>query len=129
MSPMKITFSSKGNWDKTTKLLERTSKQSVKLDVLRQYGELGVQALMNATPKDTGETSESWYYTIKNQNDKYSIVFNNRHVVNGVPIAIILQYGHVTRNGGWVEGRDYINPALRPIFDGMAKKVWREAIE
>lgn len=125
---MKITVTSKGNWEKTTKLLERTSKQSVKLDVLRQYGELGVQALMNATPKDTGETSQSWYYTIKNQNGKYSIVFNNRHVVNGVPIAIILQYGHATRNGGWVEGRDYINPALRPIFDGMADKVWREAI-
>lgn len=126
---MKITVSSKGNWDKTTKLLERTSKRSIKLDVLREYGELGVQALMNATPKDTGETSESWYYTIKNQNGKYSIVFNNRNVVNGVPIAIILQYGHATRNGGWVEGRDYINPALRPIFDGMANKVWREAIE
>ena len=125
---MKITVTSKGNWEKTTKLLERTSKQSVKLDVLRQYGELGVQALMNATPKDTGETSQSWYYTIKNQNGKYSIVFNNRNVVNGVPIAIILQYGHATRNGGWVEGRDYINPALRPIFDGMADKVWREAI-
>ena len=98
------------------------------MDVLRQYGELGVQALMNSTPRDTGETAESWYYTIKNQNDRYSIVFNNRHVVNGVPIAIILQYGHATRHGGWVEGRDYINPALRPIFDGMAKKVWREAI-
>ena len=126
---MKVSVKSKGNWEKTTKLLERTSKQSVKMDVLRQYGELGVQALMNATPKDTCETATSWYYTIKNQNGKYSIVFKNRNIVDGVPIAIILQYGHATRNGGWVEGRDYINPALRPIFDGMAKKVWREAIE
>lgn len=126
---MKVSVKSKGNWEKTTKLLERTSKQSVKMDVLREYGELGVQALSTATPKDTGETASSWYYTIKNQNGKYSIVFNNRNVVDGVPIAIILQYGHATRNEGWVEGRDYINPALRPIFDGMAKKVWREAIE
>ena len=126
---MKVSVKSKGNWEKTTKLLERTSKQSVKMDALREYGELGVQALSTATPKDTGETASSWYYTIKNQNGKYSIVFNNRNVVDGVPIAIILQYGHATRNEGWVEGRDYINPALRPIFDGMAKKVWREAIE
>lgn len=126
---MKVSVKSKGNWEKTTKLLERTSKQSVKMDVLREYGELGVQALSTATPKDTGETASSWYYTIKIQNGKYSIVFNNRNVVDGVPIAIILQYGHATRNDGWVEGRDYINPALRPIFDGMAKKVWREAIE
>lgn len=126
---MKISVKSKGNWEKTTKLLERTSKDSVKIDVLRQYGELGVQSLTQYTPKDTGETAESWYYTIENQNDKYKIVFKNRNIVDGVPIAIILQYGHVTRTGGWVEGRDYINPALRPIFDGMATKVWREAIK
>lgn len=126
---MKVSVKSKGNWEKTTKLLERTSKQSVKMDVLRDYGELGVQALMTATPKDTGETATSWYYTIKIQNGKYSIVFNNRNVVDGVPIAIILQYGHATRNGGWVEGRDYINPALRPIFDGMANKAWKEATQ
>lgn len=126
---MKISVKSKGDWEKTTKLLERTSKNSVDLNVLRQYGELGVQSLSQYTPKDTGETAEAWYYTIENQNDKYKIVFKNRNIVDGVPIAIILQYGHVTRNGGWVEGRDYINPALRPIFDGMATKVWREAIK
>jgi len=126
---MKISVKSKGDWEKTTKLLERTSKNSVDLNVLRQYGELGVQSLSQYTPKDTGETAEAWYYTIENQNDKYKIVFKNRNIVDGVPIAIILQYGHVTRNGGWVEGRDYINPALHPIFDGMATKVWREAIK
>lgn len=126
---MKISVSSKGNWEKTTKLLERTSKQSIKLDVLRQYGELGVQSLAINTPVDTGETATSWYYTISNQNGKWKISFMNRNIVNGVPIAIILQYGHATRNGGWVEGRDYINPALRPIFDGMANKAWKEAIE
>ncbi|MBO7452020.1 MAG: HK97 gp10 family phage protein [Clostridiales bacterium] len=126
---MNISVKSKGNWEKTTKLLERTSKDSVKIDVLRQYGELGVQSLAQYTPKDTGETATAWYYTIENQNDKYKIVFKNRNIVDGVPIAIILQYGHVTRTGGWVEGRDYINPALRPIFDGMATKVWKEAIK
>lgn len=126
---MKISVSSKGNWEKTTKLLERTSKQSIKMDVLRQYGELGVQSLSINTPVDTGETATSWYYTISNQNGKWKISFMNRNIVNGVPIAIILQYGHATRNGGWVEGRDYINPALRPIFDGMANKAWKEAIE
>lgn len=126
---MKISVTSKGNWFKTTKLLERTSTRSVNMDVLIHYGELGVQALSNDTPKDTGLTAASWYYEIKNQNGKYSIVFHNANVVDGVPIAIILQYGHATRNGGWVSGRNYINPALRPIFDGMAEKVWREAIE
>lgn len=126
---MGISVSSKGNWEKTTKLLERTSKQSIKLDILRQYGELGVQSLSINTPVDTGETATSWYYTISNQNGKWKISFMNRNIVNGVPIAIILQYGHATRNGGWVEGRDYINPALRPIFDGMANKAWKEAIE
>lgn len=125
---MKISVSSKGKWEKTTKLLERTAKDSVKLSVLRQYGELGVQSLSQYTPKETGETADAWYYTIENQNEKYKIVFKNHNIVNGVPIAIILQYGHVTRNGGWVEGRDYINPALRPIFDDMANKVWKEAI-
>lgn len=127
---MGIYFASKGGWEKTTKLLERTAKNSVDLNVLRQYGELGVQRLETYTPRDTGETATSWYYEItKNQNGKYTITFKNRHKVKGVLIAIILQYGHATRTGGWVEGRDYINPALRPIFDNMANKVWKEAIK
>lgn len=127
---MGIYFSTSGDWSKTEKLLKRTAKDSVDLNVLRQYGELGIQRLTYYTPKETGETAESWYYEIsRNQNNKYAITFKNRNRVNGVPIAIILQYGHATRNGGWVEGRDYINPALRPIFDNMADKVWKEAIK
>ncbi len=127
---MGIYFSTSGKWSKTEKLLKRTAKNSVDLNVLRQYGELGIQRLASYTPKETGETAESWYYEIsRNQNNKYTITFKNRNRVNGVPIAIILQYGHATRNGGWVEGRDYINPALRPIFDNMADKVWKEAIK
>ena len=127
---MGIYFSTSGNWSKTEKLLKRTAKDSVDLNVLRQYGELGIQRLASYTPRETGETAEAWYYEIsRNQNNKYTITFKNRNRVNGVPIAIILQYGHATRNGGWVEGRDYINPALRPIFDNMADKVWKEAIK
>ena len=127
---MGIYFSTSGKWSKTEKLLKRTAKNSVDLNVLRQYGELGIQRLASYTPRETGETAEAWYYEIsRNQNNKYTITFKNRNRVNGVPIAIILQYGHATRNGGWVEGRDYINPALRPIFDNMADKVWKEAIK
>ena len=127
---MGIYFSTSGDWSKTEKLLKRTAKDSVDLNVLRQYGELGIQRLASYTPRETGETAEAWYYEIsRNQNNKYTITFKNRNRVNGVPIAIILQYGHATRNGGWVEGRDYINPALRPIFDNMADKVWKEAIK
>ena len=130
MSFMGIYFSTSGDWSKTEKLLKRTAKDSVDLNVLRQYGELGIQRLASYTPRETGETAEAWYYEIsRNQNNKYTITFKNRNRVNGVPIAIILQYGHATRNGGWVEGRDYINPALRPIFDNMADKVWKEAIK
>lgn len=125
---MKISVNSKGNWESTKKLLERTSKESVDLSILKKYGELGVQSLALNTPMDTGLTANSWYYTITNQNGRYKISFMNRNIVNGVPIAIILQYGHGTRNGGWVEGRDYINPSLAPIFDSMADKAWKEAI-
>lgn len=125
---MKISVNSKGNWESTKKLLERTSKESVDLSILKKYGELGVQSLALNTPMDTGLTANSWYYTITNQNGRYKISFMNRNIVNGVPIAIILQYGHGTRNGGWVEGRDYINPSLAPIFDNMADKAWKEAI-
>lgn len=125
---MGISFTSKGNWEKTNKLLERTSKYKIKESLLKFYGERGVEALRSATPKDTGKTADGWYYTIRNQNGKVSLVFNNRNVVNGVPIAIILQYGHATRNGGWVEGLDYINPALRPVFNALAIEAWKEAI-
>lgn len=89
---------------------------------------MGVALLRDATPVDTGETASSWYYKIKNQNGYASITFYNSNVVNYVPIAIILQYGHATRNGGWVEGRDYINPALQITFDSMANEAWKEAM-
>ena len=83
-------------------------------------------ALASATPVDTGLTASSWYYEISNKNGSAMISFHNSNIQNGVPIAIILQYGHGTRNGGWVEGRDYINPAIRPIFDRIADDAWKE---
>ena len=120
-----ITFRQKGDFSKLTRFLER-AKEAIKLGDLDKYGREGVAALASATPKDTGKTAESWYYEITNQNGVASINFNNSNVTNGVPIAIILFYGHGTRNGGYVEGRDYINPAIQPIFDKIAKNAWEE---
>ena len=120
-----ITFRQKGDFSKLTRFLER-AKEAVKLGDLDKYGREGVAALSSATPIDSGKTAESWYYEIKNQNGSVSINFLNSNVNKGVPIAVILQYGHGTRNGGWVQGRHYINPAIRPIFDKIAESAWRE---
>ena len=123
-----IRFTQKGNFSKTTKYL-KTVKVSVTKDLLERYGRMGVEALSKATPVDTGLTAASWYYAIDITKERASLTFNNSNVQNGVPIAIILQYGHGTRNGGWVEGRDYINPAIQPIFDELAKKAWWEVVK
>ena len=120
-----ITFRQKGDFSKLTRYLERV-KEVVKLGDLDKYGRAGVAALASATPVDTGLTASSWYYEISNKNGSAMISFHNSNIQNGVPIAIILQYGHGTRNGGWVEGRDYINPAIRPIFDRIADDAWKE---
>ena len=120
-----ITFRQKGDFSKLTRYLER-AKEVVKLGDLDKYGRAGVAALASATPVDTGLTASSWYYEISNKNGSAMISFHNSNIQNGVSIAIILQYGHGTRNGGWVEGRDYINPAIRPIFDRIADDAWKE---
>lgn len=120
-----ISFRQKGDFSKLNKYLERL-KETVKLGDLDKYGREGVAALSSATPRDTGETASSWYYEIKRQNGSVSITFNNSNINEGVPIAIILQYGHGTRGGGWVEGRDYINPAIQPLFDKIANDAWKE---
>jgi len=96
--------------------------------ILKKYGEQGVAALTAATPIDSGLTANSWYYEIVNANGRSSLMFNNSNIQNGIPIAVILQYGHGTGTGGWVQGRDYINPTLQPIFDSLANDVWREVI-
>ena len=120
-----ISFRQKGDFSKLTRFLER-AKNLVHLSDLDRYGREGVAALASATPVDTGKTAASWYYDIKINKELASITFNNSNIQNGVPIAIILQYGHGTRNGGWVEGRDYINPVIQPIFDKIAEEAWKE---
>lgn len=120
-----ITFRQKGDFSKLTKFLER-AKESVHLGDLDKYGREGVAALASATPVDTGLTANSWNYKIEQRSGSVSIVFYNSNIQNGVPIAIILQYGHGTRNGGWVQGRDYINPAIQPVFDKITEDAWRE---
>ena len=120
-----IGFRIKGDLSKTRKRLAKMRKLTID-DILAKYGSQGVAALASATPVDTGLTASSWYYKIEKTATSVSIVFCNSNVQNGVPIAIILQMGHGTGTGGWVEGRDYINPAIQPIFDQLANDVWRE---
>lgn len=120
-----ITFRQRGDFSKLTRYLERV-KEVIRRGDLDKYGRAGVAALASATPIDTGLTASSWYYEIEHSNGSAVISFHNSNIQNGVPIAIILQYGHGTGTGGWVEGRDYINPAIRPIFDAIANDAWRE---
>lgn len=124
-----LTIRQKGDFSKLTKYLIK-AKDVVNLDsLLDKYGQQGVDALSKATPVDTGLTASSWYYEIEKDDKGVSIVFYNSNVNRGICIAIILQYGHGTRNGGWVEGRDYINPALQPIFDTIAEAAWKEVTD
>ena len=120
-----ITFRQKGDFSKLTRYLERVKEVICRGD-LDKYGRAGVAALASATLIDTGLPASSWYYKIEHSNGSAVISFHNSNIQNGVPIAIILQYGHGTGTGGWVEGRDYINPAIRPIFDAIANDAWRE---
>ena len=120
-----ISFRQKGDFSKLTSFLEK-AKESVKIGDLDKYGREGVAALSSATPIDSGKTANSWSYEITNKNGSVTISFNNSNIQNGVPIAIILQYGHGTKNGGWVQGRDYINPAIQPVFDEIVNNAWRE---
>ena len=120
-----ISIRQKGDFSKFNTFLERI-KEVVKLGDLDRYGKAGVDALASATPKDSGLTASSWTYEIIRSNDSVSIQFNNTHINKGVPIAIILQYGHGTKNGGWVEGIDYINPAIQPLFNQIADDAWKE---
>ena len=120
-----IRFRQKGDFSNLTRYLEK-NKNGIRVGDLEKYGRAGVSALASATPVDSGLTASSWYYKIERAKNSVMIKFGNSNVQNGVPIAIILQYGHGTRNGGWVEGRDYINPAIQPVFDQIADSAWRE---
>ena len=121
-----ITFRQQGDFSKTTAYFERC-KEAFKASTFDKYGRAGVEALESATPRDTGKTAASWSYEISHKNGSTTITFKNSNTTDyGVPIAILIQYGHGTRNGGFVEGVDYINPALRPIFEEMANDAWKE---
>ena len=120
-----ISFRHTGDFSKLTRFLER-AKESVGLGFLDKYGREGVAALASATPVDTGLTASSWYYKIERTTNGAAINFYNSNIQNGVKIAVILQYGHGTGTGGWVEGKDYINPAIQPIFNKIANEAWRE---
>lgn len=119
-----ITFTHNGNFNKTDKFLEGVRKFDY-IRILHMYGKEGVTALSSATPIDSGETATSWDYEISHFPGGAKISWINTHVVDGVPIAVLVQYGHGTRNGGYVQGRDYINPAIRPIFDKIPKELWK----
>lgn len=122
-----ITFTHEGDFSKTFDFFKRAQKLT--LPDLAKFGEIGAAALRANTPVDTGMTAASWYYDITQTDGRIEIQWNNRNIVNGVPIAVILQYGHATGTGGWVEGRDYINPAIQPIFDLIAENAWKELTE
>lgn len=120
-----IKISQKGDFSKLSLYLKKSNDlmQSIDFD---KYGKMGVSALSSATPIDSGVTANSWYYEVIQGKEQTEIAFGNTNIQSGVPIAIILQYGHATKNGGWVQGRDYINPAIQPIFDEIINSVWKE---
>jgi hypothetical protein len=120
-----IRFRHKGDFTKTSKFLEKNKRFALK-KVLDKYGREGVVALASATPVDTGLTASSWTYEIKYDNGSASISYLNSNIQNGVPIAIILHYGHATGNGGWVQGRNYINETIQPVFDKILNDAWGE---
>lgn len=128
-----FSFKSKGDFSKATRWLER-ARESIHRGEFDKYGRAGVAALVSATPKDSGLTAASWDYEIRNEKGRVMISFTNNNMVGvggryEIPLAIILQYGHATKNGGWVEGIDYINPAIRPIFEAIAEDAWKEVIQ
>lgn len=120
-----IKFRQKGDFSKTIRYM-KASVNAVNTTLLEKYGRQGVEALAAATPIDSGETANSWYFKITKNKSSAAITFYNSNIQNGVPIAIILQYGHGTGNGGYVQGRDYINPALQPVFDKLTNEAWKE---
>lgn len=121
-----ISFTQRGDFKKTENFLNASKKLDVK-KILERYGSEGVAALSKATPKDSGNTSGSWDYKVDDVDGSYRISFiNTNKISSGTPVVILIQYGHGTRNGGYVQGRDFINPAIRPIFDKIAEEAWQE---
>lgn len=119
-----ISITSSGSSNKTATFLTKMAKGDI-LTKLDQYGEMGVRALAAATPRDSGETAGSWFYVVRRSGGSFTIEWHNSHMAGSVPVAILLQYGHGTGTGGYVQGRDFINPAAKPVMDQIAADVWR----
>lgn len=118
-----IKITTTGDFKNAERFFEKSKKVSHEVRrIMERCGQQGVDALQKVTPKDTGNTANSWSYSI----DGHSLVFSNSNVNNGIPVAILIQYGHATRSGGYVPGQDYINPALQPIFDQIVKNLDKE---
>lgn len=122
---MSFSFTSSGSFKSTEKYLKKMARGDA-FRLLDRYGSMGVEALRSATPIDSSETANSWSYKVERKSGRYSIKWTNSHMAGGTPVVILLQYGHGTGTGGYVQGRDFINPAIKPIFDKIADEVWRE---
>lgn len=122
-----ITFVSKGDFSRTKRFLNGAKSFNPR-SILEKYGELGVKALAENTPKDTGHTAESWSYKIVMKNGEYSVVWSNSNVNENIPVAILIRFGHGTGNGGYVQGIDFISPAIRPLFNDLADSMWKELV-
>lgn len=114
-----------GDFNKTEKFLEGMKNLSIR-DILNKYGQEGVRILSTNTPKDTGETASSWSYKISTGKRGSSVTWTNNAIVDGVPIVILIQYGHTTKNGGYVSGVDFINPSMKSLFNNMSSAIWKE---
>ena len=128
MPPSIITYRTKGDITKTETFLKRLMKQDLK-SILNKYGQLGVEALSKATPVDTGKTAASWDYEVTIAPGSATLTWTNSNTNQGIPIALLIQYGHGTPTGGYVPGQDYIKPAIRPIMDELTKALWKEVSE
>lgn len=121
MSPI----TQKGNFNKTVNFLTKAGKLKV-IPILQRYGERGVKTLAESTPLDSGKTAESWAYKIDSTRGGYKLVWTNSNIVDGVPVVILLQYGHATKSGSYIDGHDFINPALKPILEALSRELWKE---
>lgn len=123
-----IAFSQSGEFTITDKFLKKNNTQTSRA-ILNRYGAIGVQALANATPRDSGKSASSWRYEVVTNKGYASLRWLNDNVVDGFPVVIMIHYGHGTKNGGYVQGRDFINPIVRPIFDRIAEELWKGVTE
>lgn len=122
---IKVKCKNGGKYKKIGKYLSKI-KEPIDKDILEKYGAIGVNQLSLATPKDTGETANSWYYEITENNGIYKLKFCNSNNAKYIPVVILLQYGHMTGNGAWIEGIDFINPTIKPIFKNIKDDIWKE---